>query len=105
MPVSSTILFLAALVYLMKVSAYLCLCYLLYRLVFRRLPFHSWNRMLILGMVAFSVFAPLLPSSSWSLVTPLRNLVNGYLLTSYVRLMDSPANAHSGAIAGIERLP
>jgi BlaR1 peptidase M56 len=70
MPAPVTIPFLAALIYLMKVSAYLCLCYLLYQLVFRRLPYHSWNRMLILGMVTFSVFAPLLPSSSWSVVAP-----------------------------------
>jgi len=105
MPAPVTILFLAALVYLMKVSAYLCLCYLLYQLVFRRLPYHSWNRMLILGMVAFSVFAPLLPSPSWSGVAPLRDLVNSYLLKTCVRLTGSPADAHSGASAGIERLP
>jgi hypothetical protein len=79
MPVSIIIPFLAALVYLVKVSAYLCLCYLLYQLVFRRLPFHGWNRMLILGMVAFSLVAPLLPSSPWPVVAPFRNLVNGYL--------------------------
>jgi hypothetical protein len=78
MPVSIILPLLAALAYLVKASAYLCLCYLLYQLVFRRLPYHNWNRMLILGMVAFSLCAPLLPSSSWSAVAPFRNLVNSY---------------------------
>ena len=80
MPTSIILPLLAVLVYLIKVSAYLCLCYFLYQLVFRRLPYHGWNRMLILGMVAFSLFAPLLPSSSLSDVAPFRNLAHGYLL-------------------------
>jgi hypothetical protein len=105
MPAPVTILLLPAMFYLMKVSAYLCLCYFLYLLVFRRLPYHSWNRMLILGMVAFSVFAPLLPSSSWSAVVPFRNLVDGYLLKAYVRLTGSPAAARAGTPSGTERLP
>jgi hypothetical protein len=81
MPVTIILPLLAALVYLVKVSAYLCLCYLLYQLVFHRLPYHNWNRMLILGMVAFSLLAPLLPSSPWSVVAPFRNVVIGYPAT------------------------
>ena len=98
MPVPIITLFLAALVYLTKVSAYLCFCYLLYQLAFRRLPYHSWNRMLILGMAAFSVIAPLLPLSSWPVAAPFRDLLNGYLLKTYDRLTGSPAVASSGAI-------
>src|ERR1700722_7807861 len=100
MPVSIITLFLAALVYLTKVSVYLCFYYLLYQLVFRRLPYHNWNRMLILGMVAFSVIAPMLPMSSWPAAAPFRDLVNGYLLKTYDRLTGSPPAARSGAIVG-----
>jgi BlaR1 peptidase M56 len=100
MPVSIITLFLAALIYLTKVSACLCSCYLLYQLVFRRLPYHSWNRILILGMAAFSVIAPLLPLSSWPAAAPFRDLVNGYLLKTYDRLTGSPAAANSGATSG-----
>lgn len=100
MPVSIITLFLAALVYLTKVSAYLCFCYLFYQLVFRRLPYHNWNRMLILGMAAFSLIAPLLPLSSWPATAPFRDLVNGYLLKTYDRLTGSPAAVRSGAISG-----
>jgi hypothetical protein len=100
MPVSIITLFLATMVYLTKVSAYLCFCYLLYQLVFRRLPYHSWNRMLILGMAAFSVIAPLLPLSSWPAAAPFRDLVNGYLLKTYDRLTGSSTAARSGAILG-----
>jgi hypothetical protein len=105
MPAPVTILLLPVMAYLVKVSAYLSLCYFLYKLVFRRLPYHSWNRVLILGMVAFSVFAPLLPSSSWSVVAPFRNLVGGYLLKAYIQLSGAPPAARSGAASGIERLP
>jgi BlaR1 peptidase M56 len=100
MPVSIITLFLGVLVYLTKVSAYLCFYYLLYRLVFRRLPYHSWNRMLILGMAAFSVIAPLLPLSSWPAAAPFRDLINGFLLKTYDRLTGSPAVERSGAISG-----
>ena len=97
MPVSIITLVMAALVYLTKVSACLCFYYLLYLLVFRRLPYHNWNRMLILGMVAFSVIAPMLPMSSWPAAAPFRDLVNGYLLKTYDRLTGSPAAARFGS--------
>jgi BlaR1 peptidase M56 len=99
MPASMILSFLAALVYLVKVSAYLCLCYFLYQLVFRRLPYHNWNRVLILGMLAFSLIAPWLPLPSWLTIIPFRNLVDGYWLKTYGHLTGSLALSDYGATA------
>lgn len=48
------------LVYLLKVSLGLSLCWLLYRTTFRRLTFFQWNRFYPLASVVFSLILPLL---------------------------------------------
>jgi beta-lactamase regulating signal transducer with metallopeptidase domain len=50
-------------IYLFGASVYMALFYGLYRLLYRRLTFHAWNRALILGMVFFALLAPLLPAA------------------------------------------
>ena len=48
------------LVYLLKVSLALSMCWLLYRTAFRRLSFFQWNRFYLLASVVLSFILPLL---------------------------------------------
>lgn len=66
--------------YLFSASVYLALFYGLYRLLYHRLTFHTWNRALILGMVSFALLAPLFPATGTFLGHTPRTFATGPIL-------------------------
>jgi len=45
-------------IYLLIVNISLIISFVLYKLIFRKLTFFQWNRIYLIGMVVFSLLAP-----------------------------------------------